>query len=288
MPIRCFIALRSQDNPDPIGVLAEPVIKSLEIYTFPWVDIQNADFLIVQKTHYKTGELIGAWRGQCGEPFHYQPFQVVSMQMTALGAAATPPTPPPTAQESFIYVNFLNEAHIKIHETITHRAVRGEPLEIPALELDGYVYDHAMLNGVRVDLDTIELTPTAAHYDISFFYIGEKLPTAVKMLINSQFTRANGSIGSGWHLYNNMRIRFIERDNDAIAIEIINGLRFTHDTTFRTINISTFDNATNVSKLVIYPMMEWYQVTEIVGGNIVWLEPYTPTDAERKAYVIPF
>ena len=59
------------------------VHTSLEIYTFPEIDLRNGDFLTVQKTSANE-QVYAAWRGICGEPFRYEPFQTVHMQMAAL------------------------------------------------------------------------------------------------------------------------------------------------------------------------------------------------------------
>lgn len=280
-PIRCWINPRTQDNPDAQVVLTQPIIKSLEIYTFPEIDIQNGDFLIVQKTN-RQGRLLGSWRGRCGEPFRYEPFQTVNMAMQALGSDAEPPTPPPTANISVIYVHFLNDEHVRIHDSIIHRVEIGEQVHIPHLFLDGYVFEHIVMDGTRIDADDINFEAKGSVYNVTFFYIGSKLPTALKPLLNSAFMRANGSSGNGWHLYENIAIRYISDTEIEPSF-----LRFTHSTTFRTINLSTAMNNTNSNIIVLYPMMEWRRITAVTG-NILVIEPYTPSPEQAAAYVYQF
>jgi len=74
--VRCFIAMQSADNADITEFFAQPVIKSLEIYTFPEIDLQNGDVLTASKQNL-AGQQIAQWSGLCGQPHVFQPFQVV-------------------------------------------------------------------------------------------------------------------------------------------------------------------------------------------------------------------
>lgn len=285
-PIRCWLDLKSQDNPDLGTVQAQPIIKTLDVYTFPWVDVRNGDFLIVQKTN-QGGEIIGTWRGQGGDPFVYQPYQVVNMRMAKISedeSEVTPPPPPPLPNESSIYLHFLNEFHLRIHEMIIHRAEIGEPLEIPYLVLDGYEFDHAILNGERRDDPAgISFTPREGFYNVEFIYLGSKMPTAIKVLLNGAYTRANGTAANGLHLYRNMPITWLGESADGIvSVEVTDGLRFQHSTSFRWHTIGVGD------VLVLYPFLDKFYLVMSADGNVLQLTPYDASEAEQNAYIYRF
>jgi len=305
-PIPCCAVPHSQDNPDPSTVLAQPVITSIMLYAPPETDIQNGDFLVVQRINNTTKEVIDIWGGICGQPYGWKPFKTVNMQMSSLGTDIKPPAPPPKPSESMIYIHFLNEEHVQIHGTITHRAAQGILLEIPHLELDGYVFDYAVLDGDKVGetgevgrtdetetVASVSFKPKNEYHNITFFYQGAKMPTDIKMLINSAFRKANGTLGNGLHLYNNMPVRFLGEEGGLVFVEVTSGLTFEHDTTFRRISISTSMNNNNANTLVVYPaeasagIGEWFRVASI-QGRFLYLMPYTPTAAEMGAYRVPF
>jgi len=285
LPVRCWVSVHSQDNPDPVTVFTTPVVTSLLVFTFPEVDIQNGDFLILQKTNADTGALIGAYRGLCGFPASYQPFQRVNVQMAALGTGDLP-MPPPLPGESIIHVHFLNEGHQRIHDSIMHRAPIGEPMVIPFLDLPGFEFDHIVMDGDRVDTDVLEFTPEKESYNVTFFYVGQMFPTAVKPLINSIFTTASGAARTGWHLYNNIPAEFIEERNMVVYMrpEV---LRWRHDTSFRWLSFNTFDDINNVSIVVLWPQMDWRRIVDIEGG-VLALQEFEPSEEQRNSYVIPF
>ena len=168
-PIRCWINPRSKDNPDPQIVMSQPVIISLEIYTFTEIDVRNNDFVIVQKSN-AAGHVFGSWRGKCGEPFKYEPFQIVNIQMITLGNNGVPPMQPPVPNISITYVHFLNHQGVRIHESIIHNVKQGERVQIPHLELDGFKFDHTTKDGKKLDVGEVDFAAKASVYNITFFY----------------------------------------------------------------------------------------------------------------------
>ena len=284
-PVRCWISPRSKDSPDPQPVMGQPVISSLEIYTSPEIDVRNRDFLIVQKTNPQ-GQAFGSWRGICGEPFKYGPFQTVNMQMTALGSDAPRPAPPPGSNTSVIYVHFLNHENKLIRDSKIHRMERGEQARIPHLSIDGYEISHAKKDGKKVNLDELNFVASASVYNVNFYYAGAKLPVAIKPLVDSAFTRPDGSSANGLHLYGGLDICNVREADGLLEVEVKDGLTFEHSFIFRLLTLSTIMNSSSINTVVTYPMMGWHRIAE-VDGNVLRLMPYTPSEEERAACVVP-
>ena len=171
VPIRCWIDLKSADKPDAGVIQAQPIIKTLDIYAFPWVDIRNGDFLVVQKTT-RAGLPNGSWCGQCGEPFMYEPYQIINMRMAKVGGGAFELPLPPLPNESSVYVHFFNEERFHIHDTAIYRAPIGKLFDIPLLELDGFTLSHATLNGKKLNaLTGVSFTPVESFYNVELIYL---------------------------------------------------------------------------------------------------------------------
>jgi len=286
-PVRCFIATRTTDNPNIATALVSPIITSLDIYTFPFVDIMAGDFLTVQKRHYRTNELIGIWNGIVNLPEKYQTHQRANMEMRTIGDIDIPSLPPPTQAESVIHLHFLNLDHLRIRDSIMHQVVRYKFADIPPLYIDGFIFDHAIVNGVREDLFT-GIEPVEPYYSIELFYDGAKLPSFIQCLVNSTFTRANGTSGSGWHLYARQSITGWTEVGGLVEFTM-QSITFTHETTFRNITIGTTfgNNASNIFITIVGTDIEWWEIVDI-NGNVIMAMPYTPTIEQADAYMYQY
>ena len=76
--IPCHISFKTQDNPDVANDSTKPVIMSLEIYCDPMTDIQNGDYIKVQKRK-ADGTVLEEYTGIAGEPEQYQSRTVFNM-----------------------------------------------------------------------------------------------------------------------------------------------------------------------------------------------------------------
>ena len=168
-PVRCWISPRSKDGPDPQTAMSQPVTASLEIYTFPEIDVQNGDFLTVQKSN-AAGQAFGSWRGKCGEPFRYGPFQTISMQMAALGNGGMPPMKLPPPGASMVYAHFMSDEGARIRDSIIYCLERGERMQVPHLGLDGYKFVHAVKDGKKHDAGGFDFAAKASVYNVAFVY----------------------------------------------------------------------------------------------------------------------
>ena len=284
-PIRCWINPRSKDNPDPQIVMSQPVTMSLEIYTFAEIDVRNNDFLIVQKSN-AAGQVFGSWRGKCGEPFKYEPFQIVNMQMITLGNDGISPMQPPSPDRSMVYVHFMSNEGVRIRDSIIHSVERGERVQIPHLELDVFEFDHIAKDGKKLNADEVDFTAKASVYNITFFYSGSRLPITIKPLVDSAFMQADGNSGNGLHLYKNIPVKNVSEKDGLLEVELASGASFEHSSTFRKLTLTKLMDSANVNIVVTYPMMGWYKVAEVIGGKLK-LAAYEPSENELAAYAYP-
>lgn len=69
--IPCHLSFKTQDNPDVANDSTKPVIMSLTIYCDAMTDVQNGDYITVQKRK-SDGTVLEEYTGIAGEPMQHE------------------------------------------------------------------------------------------------------------------------------------------------------------------------------------------------------------------------
>jgi len=273
--IPCHAAFISADNPNPTTVDLMPIITSLRVHMPVWVDIQNADYLHVKRAT-TNNELMIVYKGVCGFPAVSQSRQSVTMQMNA-GASPDEPIPPPPLQESVIRVEYVDDIGENIRANAELRVQQGVPFTVTPPKIINYTLYQATLDRVSVPAGDVTITnPLPEGHEVLFKYAEFQTPLFFRILVNGVFTRNNGSLGVGLHLFR--RVPLVEYENGRVVTAVD---RLVHPE----MGIILFDVGT---KLKMFSTDEWFTIATIptatIGGFGFEITPYVPTPAEADAY----
>lgn len=276
--IPCHVAYSSTDNPDPTTVDVKPIIQSITVHLQNWVDIRNNDFIVAKKIG-SDGSIVATYSGRCGNPVVSQGRKKVAMQMD--GTEAEEPTPVPPKDAATITISFVSDGSA-IQESQTRKAEIGKPFEMEAPVIEGYTADKCYIDGELQEGTTAQIEEVTADTAISFVYAESDVPEFFRYLVNGLFTKDDGSLSSGWHLYKKIDIDAVSLEEGVYTITC-EDLVLVHEDGGQTLKIEVG------AKMELIPSGAFVKVTEIVekdNGNVTFnAVPFEPTEAERNAYV---
>ena len=195
--VPCHIAIKSTDNANPENVDTQPIITSLRIHCPNWVDIKNNDYVIAKKSDLN-GNILNYYEGIVGEPATSMARQFVDMAM-ATEKKGEEPEPIPIGETFNVVISYLDSENATIHENITQSYRKGDNVTISSLEINNYSLIRAELDGETVQSIVIE--NIQANHVVKFYYQAITRITNIRMLVNGDYTKDNGTYAYGLHLY---------------------------------------------------------------------------------------
>lgn len=276
--IPCHVAYASTDNPDPTTVDVKPIIQSITVHCQLYVDIRNNDFIVAKKIG-SDGSLIATYSGRCGNPVVSQGRKKVLMQMN--GTEAEEPTPIPPKEGAEITISFISDGSA-IQDEQTQKAEIGKPFEMEAPVIEGYTAVECYVDGVFVEGTGARIENVEKDAEIQFVYAVSETPEFFRFLVNGLYTKDDGTLSSGWHLYKKIPIASYFEEEGLYVITCMDGV-WEHEDGGQTLKIEPD------ARLVLIPGKVFVKVSEIVmkdNGNVIFhAVPFEPTEAEKDAYV---
>jgi len=197
--VKCHIAIKTTDNPNPESVDVQPIITSLRIHCPNWVDLKNNDYIIAKKCDL-LGNVLHYYSGIIGEPAVSMARQSVNMIMSSLNEGDEPIPPPPPIDESVsVFVNYLDELGEPIRETTEQQYKKGSNVVINSLSLENYALTKIELNGEIVQIAQIDDIQENAIVD--FYYQSVITITNIRPLVYGDYIKDDGTYAYGLHLY---------------------------------------------------------------------------------------
>lgn len=220
--IPCHIAIKSSDNADPSSVDVQPIITSLRIHCGTWVDLKNNDYVIAKKCDL-SGNILNYYEGRIGEPATSMARQFVDMAMSSARKGDDPePVPPPEDESVNVVVNYLDETGEPIAESVTQTSRIGSEVRVLPITLDNYSVARIEVNGQEVTEATIENIQENSTVD--FYYQAVTGITSIRILVNGDYTRDDGVLAYGLHLYKPISVISVDGNNIKLG-----NIKFYHD-----------------------------------------------------------
>lgn len=273
--ISCHIAINTADNPNPNSVDTKPIITSLVIHMPTWVDIKNDDYVIAKKMNI-SGEILALYSGTVGYPAVSMARQSVNMNMETL-EVTEPITPVPPQNKSQVIISYLNvDNDEKIKSDLIQTVEQGVTVNFFPPNINNYELNKSVLDGQEMPLGAITIEdPTAEGHEIQFLYKAVSIISSFRVLVNGPYTKDNGTLGSGYHLYSKIPILAVSENLINIPVN-----KFIHDE-IGIINITEGtkikDNLGNWHIIKTNPQkIDDYYMCEIAD--------YEPKEAEQNAY----
>lgn len=278
--VPCHVAFVSADNPDPKTVDVKPVIQSLTVHCGTWVDIQNDDFIVVKKMG-SGGEVLKAYSGRCGNPVMSQGRQKVSVAMNA--TESEEPTPAPPKKSATVSVSYLCDGE-SVQDTAEFKAEVGSRFEMAAPKVEGY-------EPVGCSVDGEERTGTLAEisevseggHEVEFLYEAKDTADYLRFLENGLYTKDDGSLAFGWHLFKKIPVVSVSEEQDGILRVKCEDLKFSHPETGGVFAVRPGE------RIVLMPAYEFARIEEVEereDGYVTFVATaFEPTEEERNAYI---
>lgn len=197
--VKCHIAIKTTDNPNPENVDVQPIITSLRIHCGTWVDLKNNDYVIAKKCDLHSN-VLHYYSGIIGEPAVSMSRQSVNMEMSTLKQGDEPIPPPPPIEDSVsVIINCFDELEQPIKESIEQDYKKGTDVVINPLTFDNYSLVRTEVNGETVQ--TAEINDIQENAIVNFYYQSVTTITNIRMLVYGDYIKDNGTYGYGFHLY---------------------------------------------------------------------------------------
>jgi hypothetical protein len=280
--IPCHIAIISSDNPDPATADIAPVVTSLRIHMATWVDMQNGDFVVAKKMSHDNRILI-AYQGLTGFPAMSQARQAILMQMATGAAPDIPIIPPPPLDPVSIFVRFENMAGIEIKAEMELLTTVGDEFSVEPIRISRNVWretwiDNILQSGESAIIPEVKRTG----HRIVFKYQEDIQLIYLRVLVNGIFTRNDGSIGMGFHLFRRIPIEMLQDLGSGVyQLRAKSG-------------VMAHPNMGNITiaqgtKIKLYMSDDWVivnsdPVRESDGAIVFMTQSFIPTEAEEQAY----
>lgn len=209
--VKCHIAIKTADNPDPTSVDVQPKIVSLRIHTATDIDLKNNDYVIAKRCDLQ-GNVLHYYSGIIGEPAVSMARQSVNMIMSTLDDGDEPlPPPPPIGDSVTVTINYLDGEGKTVHEPIEKQYKKGTDIVINPLIIDGYTVSKAELDGQEVG--TVEIDNIQEEHTVTFYYTAITQITNIRVLVDGDYIKDNGQFATGLHLYAPISILSVESAN---------------------------------------------------------------------------
>ena len=276
--IPCHIAFASTDNPDPTTVDIKPIIQSLNVHFPLWVDVKNNDFIIAKRMD-NDGNLLEVYSGRCGNPIVSQGRQKVSVAMSATESENATPVPPKNPINITIEY-FSND--VQIQDSTSFEIEQGDNFSLSAPLIENYSAVDCEIDGELQGATTAIISDVESEHTVRFIYESSSVSDGFRFLVKGLYTKNDGSLANGYHLYKKIDIDSIS-END-----------FEYTITCDNVSIEHEDNGKTLSvkkgvKMVLVPTDVFVIVTSVSdlgNGKIEFnAEQFTPTEDEINAYL---
>ena len=277
--VPCNIQINTADNPDTTAIDVVPIVTSLTIHMNQYVDIQNNDY-IVAKRMSNDRKILEAYTGVCGFPSVWQSRKSVNMAMATL-SPTDEVTPPPPANEARITIEFKDELGNEIKPALVKLEEAGTTATIFPPLIEGFEVENAYLDGILQENDIITIQDVLKEgHNVLYVYKSSSEIDSLRILTNGVYTKDNGEVAYGYHLYK--KIPILEITGEKGNYEIITPVD----------SILHEDNGLLKLKqgtiIKLYNSNEWARISEnpvkISNEYKFITEPYTPQENEAKAY----
>lgn len=276
--IPCHIAFSSTDNPNPETVDIKPIIQSLNVHFPLWVDVQNNDFIIAKRMG-NNNELLTVYSGRCGNPIVSQGRKKVMVVMSATGSEE--PTPIPPTNPININLKFVSN-DVEIQDSGIYQVEKGKNFVYGAPQIDNYLAIDCEIDGVLQGATTAIINDVQEEHIVKFIYETSSVSNGFRFLVKGLYTKNDGSLANGYHLYKKIDIDSIS-ENEGIYTITCDDIKIEHEDNGKQLSILAN------TKIVLVPnniFVKVKMVTNRSGGKITFTaEEFTPTNEERDAYV---
>jgi hypothetical protein len=274
--IPCHIEYNNTDNPDPNTVDIKPIIQSIKIYFPLWVDIQNNDYIIAKKCDDKKN-ILAVYSGRCGNPIVYQSRKEVLMEMGSTESDV--PVPTPAEDRIKIIIKYVCDNE-DIHSSIEELVNKNSSYTIFAPQFEGYNAIGYYLDDIYYENDTVNIVDVGEiDHNIKFVYEVSILPKSFRHLVNGLYTKDDGSLDIGYHLYKKIPIDSIVNNGDNTYTIVCDDVNMTHHDNFKILDISV---GTKIVAGSLYLIIDSVEKT---GSKVEFVASvFNPTDSERNAY----
>lgn len=274
--IPCHIEYNNTDNPDPNTVDVKPIIQSIKIYFPLWVDIKNNDYIVAKKCDNKKN-ILAVYSGRCGNPIVYQSRKEILMEMTSTESDA--PVPTPAEDKIKITVQYVCDDE-EIHSSIEEFVEKNKSYTIFAPQFEGYNAIGYYLDDIYYENDTVNIADVGDFdYLIKFVYEIGVMPKSFRHIVNGLYTKDDGSLEIGYHLYKKIKIDSIENlGNGRYEIQC-DDIEFTHHDNFKKLDLSV---GTKIVAGNLYLIID--EVTKSNGKVDFEAYEFIPTEEEMNAY----
>lgn len=278
--ISCNIEIKQSDNPDPTAIDVTPIISSLIIHMPNWVDVRNNDYIVAKKMSH-SGEILHVYRGVCGEPAQWQSRKTVNMTMESL-ESDKPVTPPPPQEQSQVLVYFRDISDDKeIRSKIIEVVEQGKATNIYPLTIENHSLEQSFLDGQQVETGIVTIeNPKAEGHEVIFKYSQVNINSFFRILTNGVYTKDNGSLGYGLHLYSKIPVLGVSGEDGNLIFKTRSN-KVEHEE----IGIINFSIGTKIKT----NLGEWLEITttptKLEDGTYMFeTKSYVPTEQEQNAY----
>lgn len=275
--ISCHIAFTSTDNPNPETVDIKPIIQSLTIHFPLWVDVKNNDF-IVAKRMSNGGDILAVYSGRCGNPIVSQGRKKVLVTMS--GTESESPTPIPPKNPVNINIEYLSN-DIQIQDSTVFEIEKGDNFTLSAPLIDNYSAVDCEIDDVLQGVTTAIINDVQTEHTVKFIYESTSASNGFRFLVKGLYTKNDGSLANGYHLYKKVDIDSIS-ENDGVYTIVCDNIKLEHEDNGKELSIK------KGVKLVLVPNDIFIQITDFVvnNGKVEFTAgEFIPTDEERDAYV---
>lgn len=276
--VPCNIQINSADNPDTTAIDVVPIISSLTIHMNQYVDIQNNDY-IVAKRMSNNREILEVYTGVCGFPSVWQSRKSVNMAMNTLSSDVEV-TPPPPIEKSVITIQYIDTDGNEIKPTTEKAFELGKEAIIYPTQIDGYELDTIYLDNMQADVPIVIPITKEEHSILAVYKVSSK-NEYLRILANGIYTKDDGSLANGYHLYKRIPILNIMEENGEYIIETPTKDIEHEDNGVLELKIGT--------KIKLFNSNEWAIISEnplkTLDGYKFTAEHYTPQENEANAYI---
>ena len=270
--VKCHIAIKTSDNPDPSSVDVQPIITSLRIHCPNWVDLKNNDYIVAKKCDLN-GNILNYYEGIIGEPATSMARQSVTLAMKSDKKEQEPePAPVPQDESVNVIISYLDENNKSIADNVTQSYREGETVTIKALSIDNYTPVRAELDNQEIQGDTVTIVDIQGDdYILKFYYQAITNITSIRILVNGDYTKDNGTLAYGLHLY--APISVLTANGNILKLA---SNKFNHDE-IGTITIKTGDKFRD-------NLENWHIITDITQVDDGYVVTFADTQAVQ-AYI---
>ena len=148
--------------------------------------------------------------------------------------------------------------------------------------IDNYSAVDCEIDGELQSSTTAIITDVQAEHTVKFIYVNSSVSNGFRFLVKGLYTKNDGSLANGYHLYKKINIDSIS-ENESVYTITCDDINIEHEDNGKMLSIA------KGTKLVLVPNDLFVQVTDIISkqnGKVIFNAiQFTPTQDELNAYV---